>query len=112
MLFKQSFLSAAKSFNVIDAPTRGVIVPYGDEGRKIISDLCGKFEIERQRELLKRAQRYTVNLFSHEFKAMRDYGAIHEVKKDAGIFHLDPQYYNNDTGWSDEKTNGAEDLII
>ncbi|NPV56067.1 MAG: CRISPR-associated helicase Cas3' [Anaerolineae bacterium] len=112
MLFKQSFLSAAKSFYVIDAPTRGVIVPYGDEGRKIISDLCGKFEIERQRELLKRAQRYTVNLFSHEFKAMRDYGAIHEVKKDAGIFHLDPQYYNNDTGWSDEKTNGAEDLII
>ena len=48
----------------------GVVVPYGPEGEEIVNDLCGVSEIEKQYKLIKRAQRYTVNLLPFEFKLM------------------------------------------
>ncbi len=106
--FKQSFQSAAKSFYAIDSPTRGVIVPYQEEGIKLIADLCGASEIEKQYKLIKRAQRYSVNLLPHELEKLSDMKAIFEVQKDAGIFYLDNQYYSEEFGWCDEIVNDME----
>jgi CRISPR-associated endonuclease/helicase Cas3 len=60
---KQSFLSAAEAFDAIDSTGQGVIVPYGDVGKHIITALCGSFNIGEQRQILKKAQRYSVNIF-------------------------------------------------
>jgi len=108
MAFCQSFQSAARSFHVIDSPTRGVIVPYGAEGEEIVVELCSTPLLEKQYRLLKRAQRYSVNLFSHEFQRLVDAGGIHEVQKGSGIFYLNKQNYHKDFGWSDEIINDMD----
>lgn len=110
--FRQSFQSAAKAFRVIDSLTQGVIVPYGEDGNKIITELCGAYELEKQYGLIKKAQRFSVNLFPHEFRKLADNNAIREVQKGAGIFYLDKQYYSEKFGWSDNPVNGMEDLIV
>jgi len=103
--FKQSFQTAAKAFRVIDSSTRGVVVPYGKLGEEIIAELCRTFEIEKQYKLIKRAQRYSVNLLPHELKKMADNGAIQEVQEGSGILYLDSQYYDKQFGWFDEVVN-------
>lgn len=60
---RQSFMAAGKLFKAIDAPTEGIIVHYG-EGRQIIDELLGGYvDPARQYELVRKAQRYTVNVF-------------------------------------------------
>ena len=88
-----------------------MVVEYGDEGKEIVADLCGVPELEKQYKLLKRAQRYSVNLFQHEFDRLYEVGAIHEVQKGAGVFYLNKEYYSEDFGWSDESVSGTEILI-
>ncbi len=100
LTFLQSFQSAAREFEVIDSATVGVIVPYG-EGAQIVSALCGALDWGEERRLLKRAQRYAVNLFRPEFKRLVDAGVVHEVQKDAGVFYLNKEYYSDMFGWSD-----------
>jgi len=108
--FAQSFQSAAKVFRVIDSPTRGIVVQYkkedGEEsrenGEELVKDLCSAPELEKQYKLLKRAQRYSVNLFSHEFDALAKAGAIHEVQPGVGVYYLDERYYSEEFGWSDK----------
>jgi len=109
--FKQSFQTAAKSFHVIDSATQGVIVPYGEEGNQIIIDLCGSYDLQEQYKLLKKAQRYSVNMFPNEFKQMAERKAIKEIYDGTGIFHLDKQYYSEKFGWQNEEINKMETLI-
>jgi CRISPR-associated endonuclease/helicase Cas3 len=110
ILLRQSFQSAGKLFHVIDSVTRGVVVPYKD-GETVIADLCGAPELEKQYKLLKRAQRYSVNLFTYQFDKLLKTGAIKEVQPEAGIYHLDEQYYSNEFGWSDEPVGDMKLLI-
>lgn len=112
MQFVQSFLTAAKEFHPIESLTRGVVVQYGDNGKEIVTDLCGTPELEKQYKLLKKAQRYSVNLFSYQFDQLYKTGAIQEVQKGAGVFYLDEQYYSNDFGWSDEPVNDMKVQIL
>lgn len=109
LLLRQSFMAAAKSFEVIDAPTRGVIVPYKD-GAGIIADLCGADNLEKQYKLLKRAQIYSINIFPNMFDRLFMKRIIHEVQKDAGIFYLDRQYYSDDSGMSASAVSEMEVL--
>jgi CRISPR-associated endonuclease/helicase Cas3 len=110
ILLRQSFRTASGEFRVIDSPTRGVVVPYKD-GNKIITELCGAFGLEKQAKLLKRAQRYSVNLFDHQFRRLLEAGAIQEVQEGAEIYYLDKQYYSDEFGWSDEPVSGMQVLI-
>lgn len=106
--FRQSFQSAAKAFRVIDSPTRGVIVQFGDEGKEIVAELCSSPMLEKQFKLLKRAQRYSINLYPHEFDRLNKAGSIHEVQEGSGIFYLNEQIYHKDFGLSDEIANRME----
>ena len=100
--FKQSFQSASQAFHAIDSPTRGVIVPYGEVGEKIISDLCSAFALEKKYKLIKKAQRYSVNMYPNTFERMVEKEAIKEVQKGAGIYYLNHQYYSDEFGWNEE----------
>jgi CRISPR-associated endonuclease/helicase Cas3 len=111
IFLRQSFRSASGEFRVINSPTRGVIVPYGD-GENIITELCSAFGLEKQGKLLKQAQRYSVNLFDHQVKILFQAGAIQEVQEDAGIYYLKEQYYSNEFGWSDEPVSNLKTQIL
>jgi CRISPR-associated endonuclease/helicase Cas3 len=98
---RQAFMSAAKSFQVIESITRGIVVPYGKDGKEIINKLCSIQELEKQYVLIRRAQRYSVNLFPNIMKKLQDQHAVHEVQKGSGILYLDEQYYSDEFGLSD-----------
>ncbi|OGV68105.1 MAG: hypothetical protein A2283_18885 [Lentisphaerae bacterium RIFOXYA12_FULL_48_11] len=102
-LLRQSFKSAAEAFAAIDAPTEGIIVPYGKEGDKIIADLCGAFDVKKQYDLLKKAQRYSVNVFPNILRKLSDNQCIHEVQEGSGIMYLEHQYYSDEFGLSVEQ---------
>ncbi len=97
----QSFMSAAKAFKVIDAPTRGIIVPYKESERNLINELCSAVEVETQSKLLRLAQQYTVNVFPHVLDQLQAERAIRKINEDADIFYLsDPRYYSQTFGLS------------
>ena len=106
---RQAFLTAAKAFQAIDANTQGVIVPYTSEGEGLISDLCAAYEPRNQFPILKRAQRFTVNVFPHILKKLQSAGALHEVQEGSGILYLEKAYYSNEFGLSEE---GAEEMEV
>ncbi len=98
--FRQSFMTAARLFQAIDSPTRGIIVPHSEEGKRIISELCSVFDVAKQYTLIREAQRYSVGVFENEWKNLDNERAIHEVQKGTGIYYLDEQYYSSDFGLS------------
>lgn len=99
--FKQSFMTAAKAFKVIDSPTRGILVPYGKRGQEVIAALCAAYEPDKQYALLKEAQQYTVNVFPQELKALGNAEALHFVQEDVDILYLiKPEYYSKNFGLS------------
>ncbi len=99
---QQAFSTAAQAFRVIDAPTRGFIVPFED-GIRIIADLSAAFAneahpLKEQVRLLKQAQQYTVNAFPHIIDKLSKQNALREIQAGSGIFHLDERYYHSDLG--------------
>lgn len=111
-LFRQAFMSAAKAFKSIDAPTRGIIVPFGEEGDKLITDLHAAFEIEKAFGLLRTAQQYTVNVFPHVLQKLTDEGAVHGLNSDPGILCLDKRYYSQQFGLATEPVSLLELLHV
>jgi CRISPR-associated endonuclease/helicase Cas3 len=108
--FRQSFMAAANAFNAIDAPTRGVVVPFGKEGQKLIAELSSAFAIERQFELVRKAQRFTVNVFPNVLDRLQKEGAVRQVK-DIEVLVLDVQYYHREFGLSTNRVNEMDLLI-
>ena len=103
-LLMQSFKSAGRAFQAIDAPTRAVIVPYG-EGEKLIAKLCGEWDPKEMYDAKKKAQRYSVNVFPNVWDKLQKENALHETIEDSGIYYLDERYYNNEFGLSLDETS-------
>jgi len=103
--FKQSFKTASNAFHAIDSSTYGIVVPYKEEGKKIINELCSAFEVEKQYKLLKKAQRYSINVYKNVFKELYEKKIIYEAQEGTGIFYLDSQYYSSEFGLSKEIVN-------
>ena len=101
-LLMQSFKSAGRIFQVIDAPTRSVIVPYG-KGKEYIDTLCGTWDVKEMSEAKKKAQRYSVNVFPKVWNKLQEKKALHETIKGSGIYYLDECHYNNEFGLSLDK---------
>ena len=108
--FRQAFMTAAKAFKAIDAPTQGIVVPHGEGGRELINDLCGAFDVEREINLLRTAQQYTVNVFPHVLRKLKEAGVLHEVKPDTRILCLDRRYYSPRFGLSTDPVAPMETL--
>lgn len=104
--FKHAYSTAAQAFQVIDAPTQGIVVPYDDDGHsgsKTIGDLSAAYTNDRvsladQIHINKQAQHYTVNAFPHVIKKLSEENALREIKPDEGIYFLDERYYTDDLG--------------
>jgi CRISPR-associated endonuclease/helicase Cas3 len=111
LAFRQSFQSAARTFEAIDSASIGVIVPYKD-GEALINELCSTTELKKQTKLLKSAQRYSVGLFMNEFDSMIRKGAVYEVQENTGVYCLLKENYSADTGWSDTPVKAFNDSDI
>ncbi len=109
--FRQSFKKAADAFKAIDAPTQGIVVPYSTKGKEIVADFFSQFAVEQQFELLKRAQRYTVNVFPNVIKKLREERAIKEVPEIEVLVLTDPRYYHSEFGLSTELVKEYDSLI-
>lgn len=110
-LLQQSFKTAGRLFKSIDTPTTSLIVPY-EKGKDIIADLCASYDPAKIRVLLKKAQKYSVNLFPNVWDKLIKANAINPIKEGEEIYYLDSQYYSDKFGVSTEIVNDTETIII
>lgn len=101
LFFQQAFMTASKAFKAIDAPTQGVVVPFGSAGRELVNDLFAAYAVEKEIELLRRAQQYTVNVFPHVLRKLKEANAVREVNPaTCRILCLDSRHYSPRFGLS------------
>ena len=103
-LLMQSFKSAGRVFQAIDAPTHAVIVPYG-EGAELIAKLCGEWSPQEMHRTLQKAQRYSVNVFPNVWDKLQKENALHETIEGSGIYYLKERHYNDEFGLSLDETS-------
>ncbi|WP_282109988.1 CRISPR-associated helicase Cas3' [Shewanella algicola] len=112
---KQSFMTAAKQFKAIDAPVHSVIVPFNEEAKSIITQLCAldkRFDAVSYRSLLKGAQKYSVNIFPNVWQKLIEQQAVYPIAQDEAVFYLSDEFYSQDFGLSLEVTSTQQDLIF
>lgn len=110
---RQAFMSAAKAFKVIDAPTQGVIVPYGGDGKELINDLCAAYLPDKEFELLRQAQQFSVNVFPNVLQKLSETGVVREIREGTGILYLtDLRYYSTQFGLSETPEGNMELLYV
>lgn len=110
---RQSFMTAAKAFKAIDAPTRGVIVPYGSIGKELINDLCAAYLPDKEFELLRQAQQFSVNVFPNVLGKLSKDGIVREIREGTGILYLtDSRYYSLEFGLSETPEGNMEVLYV
>ncbi len=107
----QSFAEAGRRFEVIADNTRGVIVPYNDEARKIIEELAGAVDLSQIMRLRRKAQRYTVSLYPEAYEKLFDNGRITELGNSEAFALANDADYNMDYGISEKKSRELYVLI-
>jgi CRISPR-associated endonuclease/helicase Cas3 len=95
----QSFKLAAENFHAIESSTEGVIVPY-KQGEDIIDQLMHERDPLRISVLLKEAQRYSINIYPHQFEQLWG-SCIHEVQQGLNIYYISKEYYCDEVGLCD-----------
>ncbi|MEM5787057.1 MAG: CRISPR-associated helicase Cas3' [Syntrophobacteraceae bacterium] len=100
-LFRISFRTAAANFKLIDDKAQApVIVTYGDEGAKLVAKLT---HLGPERWLLRKLQRYVINLPGFLHRRLCDEGGIREVHP--GIFvQGHGALYDEDLGFCPDKS--------
>src|SRR5699024_2803527 len=63
-ILSQSFATIARNFRVIDSNTTPVLVPYKDEGKKVIAEFNGEIDTREMGYWYKESQKFTLNLYS------------------------------------------------
>jgi len=90
-----------------------VIVEHGD-GKAIVAELCAvakEFDAKRYYDLLKQAQKYSVNVFPNIWKKLVENHAVQETQKGDGIFYLKENYYSDEFGLSTEPVGSLSFLM-
>lgn len=105
----QAFATAGKLFKVIDENTQDIIVPYNEEAEKIILDLNSDISAEEAVRLLRKAQKYSVGIYSSAFGDMLEKRQIHMLKY-GGVFALDKSCFNEELGIENESV--SHELLI
>ncbi|MBR1554711.1 MAG: CRISPR-associated helicase/endonuclease Cas3, partial [Oscillospiraceae bacterium] len=104
----QAFKTAGSLFEVIDTHTQNVIVPYNDDAKEIIEELDREISPERCRELLRKAQKYTVGIYKDKSKKLYENHALHPLS--CGADALEYGFYDSECGIITE--NAEHELLI
>ncbi|MFD0714161.1 CRISPR-associated helicase Cas3' [Paenibacillus sp. GCM10027626] len=107
LFIRNSYRTAAEHFRVIADENTAVIAPYGDVGKKIIASLNGDKTIEDLSALLRRAQKYTVNIFPFERERLIENDGLcaYQERK---ILALKESAYNEEFGLDPENDSEFE----
>lgn len=105
----QAFRTAGGLFDVIGSNTQGVIVPYNDKAEEIITELNGECSPDKAVSLLRKAQKYTVNVYSSTLKRLEEEKGL--IQLECGALAADKRYYNAEHGLSADAEE-RETLIL
>ncbi len=97
----QSFRTAGEIFQVIPDQTKAVVVPF-EEGKELIAELGAAHTMQEELRLLRKAQMYSVNLYSDVFDQLAKQGAIAPVGE-CGAWALKDGYYSVQSGVRTER---------
>ena len=106
--FVHAFHDAGRAFEVIDSHAETVLVPYG-AGKELALAFDTKTEKRLFYKNMKRAQQYTVNLFSYEIKRLSGMGAVRRTE--SGVIALREEYYSEAFGVQFEEQQNAYCMI-
>lgn len=96
----QAFGTAGDHFEAIESITTAVIVPYG-EGEALIGQLRKEeLPIKERADLLRKAQQYSVNVFSQTMKQLEHDHAVEVLP--GGVLALAKEYYDDQMGVTTE----------
>ncbi len=112
--FFQSFETASNLFTVFDNLQKTVIVPYDEDARDLIATLQTDtviHDFSLQKNLLKRAEDYSVSIFNYTFDVLKERGAILQIEA-LGIFCLRDEFYDAFTGISTKGVNKCNILMM
>lgn len=94
------FKTLEQHFEAIDSPTKAVLVPYKDEGKKLIAALNEDIYDSKQfNKIMKQAQMYSVNLYEHEVRQLASDGLLKPLYQES-LFYLDDSAYSDRFGVS------------
>ena len=100
---RQAFATAGNLFNVIVAPTKGVIVQYR-EGEELVNQLALEDDPSMVKKLLHKAQRFSVNVYPYQFDALYECRGIYKQSLcGAGcteVWILAREFYDDEFGLS------------
>ena len=94
---RQSFFTASHIFEPLDSASRSVIVPYNEEARSLIAELSSMSFLYQKKDLLRKSQRYSVNLYKGTIDKLFKCGALREIQ-DSGILVLQEGFYSDEYG--------------
>ncbi len=98
----QAFKKAGRLFEVIDSRTSAVIVPYDAEAKELITALGSEQDPKRIVELLRRAQKYCVNVYAGTECKLEQEAAIYEIncgkKENCTVKILQDNFYDENFG--------------
>jgi len=98
-IMPQAFSDANHEFEVIDE-MKGVVVPYDDVAREMISVLCGSTSFDDRRHALRILQHYTVNTYALDH--LIEVGAVTIISEsDNPVYCLVEGFYSEETGVED-----------
>lgn len=109
---RQSFKAASQAFQVIEAATQGVLVPFGPGGRELLNAFQAAVSPKEESALLARAQQYSVNVFPYEIDRLQKACAVRESRPGTGIMLLYQTYYHPEFGLSTEPVADMEVLYV
>lgn len=102
----QSFERANAAFKMIDDGNIAVIVQYDAEGKKLVSELCSDKPSAPHAILLKKAQKYSINIFEHTFNELLNAKALIEIENNtgaSGLYYLIDGNYDSTYGLHDSR---------
>ncbi|OWZ83863.1 CRISPR-associated helicase/endonuclease Cas3 [Natranaerobius trueperi] len=101
LLLYTSMKTEGDYFQVIDQPTRSVLVPY-KKGAELIAELNGEVDINRISDLINKSQHYIVNIFDFELQKLSETGSVTSLL-DGEILALRENAYDINYGISTDE---------
>lgn len=110
---RHNFREAAAAFRWIDSATTPVVVPYGEEGRRLVDALTEA--AEPRFDLLREAQRHTVAVYHNQRNRLDDNAVIRpgftQEGEEPTFWLLQPEAYDDLLGVRDDVVNDAGGFI-
>ncbi len=104
-----AYATAGKYFRVIDQATSAILVPF-EAGEELIIELNSDLSIDREKQLLRQAQLFSVTVYEYRLKRLIEQKAVYRLP--CGAFALRSEWYDSYKGLVENPENNPERYII